>query len=158
MNWQSFLIWGFVATIVLTTMMSAAMGAGLTRMSIPFMVGTMFTADRDRAKVYGYGVHLVNGWAFALLYCFIFQQLHAASWWRGAILGLGQSAFVLCVLVTLMPSIHPRMASEQEGPSGRRLLEPPGFLAHHYGFQTPLTVVLAHLAFGIILGGFYQVR
>ena len=36
-----------------------------------------------------------------------------------------------------------------------RQLAPPGFLALNYGYQTPLIVLAAHLAFGAILGAFY---
>ncbi len=34
-------------------------------------------------------------------------------------------------------------------------LEPPGFLALTYGYQTPASVLLAHLIYGAILGTFY---
>jgi hypothetical protein len=36
-----------------------------------------------------------------------------------------------------------------------RQLEPPGFLALNYGFQTPVSVIIAHIVFGVILGAFY---
>ena len=39
-----------------------------------------------------------------------------------------------------------------------RQLEPPGFLALNYGARTPVSVVVAHLVFGIVLGAFYVVR
>jgi hypothetical protein len=65
------------------------------------------------------------------------------------------AAFVLTVGMRLMPGLHPRMASEQHGPTVVRQLEPPGFLALNYGHQTPLSVLFAHLVFGAILGSFY---
>jgi hypothetical protein len=34
------------------------------------------------------------------------------------------------------------------------MLEPPGFLLVNYGRQTPLATVLAHVAYGAIVGGF----
>ncbi len=49
------------------------------------------------------------------------------------------------------------MAGEQQGPSITRQLEPPGFLALNYGVQTPLSILVAHLLFGSILGAFYSV-
>ena len=49
MNWPSWLLWGFVATIVLTTVSALSQGLGLTRMNIPYILGTAFTPDRDRA-------------------------------------------------------------------------------------------------------------
>jgi hypothetical protein len=47
------------------------------------------------------------------------------------------------------------MASETSGPTVVRGLEPPGFLALHYGLRTPISVFFAHVVFGVILGAFY---
>ena len=48
-------------------MSATSQGIGFTRMNVPYMLGTMFTPDRDRAKLYGFGVHLANArpWATA---------------------------------------------------------------------------------------------
>ena len=158
MNWDSWLIWGFAATIVLSTISSATQGLGLTRMNLPYMLGTIFTPDRDRAKLYGFGIHVVAGWVFSLIYVLIFQALGAAGWWRGAIVGVAHAAFVLVVTMSLRPGLHPRMASEQHGPEAQNMLEPPGFLALHYGVQTPLAILLSHAVFGAILGAFYHLK
>lgn len=156
MNWTSVLLWGFVATIFLTGIMSAAQGIRLTRMSIPYMLGAMATHDHDRARLVGTGVHFVNGWLFAIVYAAAFESWGQAAWWAGAAIGLVQAAFVLTVGMTFLPGMHPRMAGEQRGPTPTRQLEPPGFLALHYGRRTPMVVILAHLAYGAILGGFYH--
>jgi hypothetical protein len=155
-NWSGWLLWGFVATVVLTTLMSATQGMGLTRISLPYMLGTFFTAGRDRAKAVGFAVHLLNGWGFSLLYVLAFRSWGDASWWRGAVVGLVHAAFVLTVGMRLLPGIHPRMATEQHGPTVVRQLEPPGFLALNYGVTTPVSLVLAHVVFGAILGAFYR--
>jgi hypothetical protein len=155
MNWGSWLLWGFVGTVVLTTLMAGSQGLRLTRMSIPYMLGTIFTPNRDLAKVIGFGVHLINGWLFSLLYVAAFHAWGLAAWWLGASIGFVHAAFVLIAGMRLMPGMHPRMASEQQGPTVMRQLEPPGFLALNYGYQTPATVLVAHLAFGTILGAFY---
>jgi uncharacterized membrane protein YagU involved in acid resistance len=137
-------------------MMIAAQGLGLTRINIPFLLGSMFTPDRDRAKLIGFAVHLVNGWLFSLGYVWLFDEVHRATWWLGALLGLTHGVFALVILTYLLPGMHPRMASEQRGPTVVRRLEPPGFLAIHYGYPTPVSVVLAHIVFGGLLGGSYQ--
>jgi uncharacterized membrane protein YagU involved in acid resistance len=152
MNVGNWVLWGFAATVVLTTLMATGQGLGLTRMSLPLMLGTMFTPHRDRAKVVGFVIHLLNGWAFALLYVAVFHALHRANIWLGAGIGLVHAAFVLTFGMRFLPGLHPRMASEQQGPTVARQLEPPGFLALNYGYQTPAAVLLAHLAFGIVLG------
>jgi hypothetical protein len=156
MSVTSWLLWGFVGTVVLTTIMAGSQTLGLTRMNIPYLLGTMFTANRDRAKVIGVGMHLVLGWLFALLYAAAFYAWGAAGWWRGALIGLVHSAFLLVVGMPILPGIHPRMASENQGPTANRQLEPPGPLALHYGVQTPVSVVLAHVIYGAVLGAFYR--
>jgi hypothetical protein len=155
-SWASWAFWGFAATIVLTTIMALGQALRLTRMSIPFILGTMFTADRERAKVYGFLVHLVNGQLFSLLYVGAFHFLHFAAWWLGLAIGLIHGAFVLLAGLPILPGLHPRMATDRHGPSASRSLEPPGVLALNYGVRTPISTMIAHLAFGLILGAFYR--
>lgn len=158
MNWQGWLLWGFGATVVLTTVMAAAQGMGLTRVSIPFTLGTIFTPDRDRAKAIGFGVHIVNGLAFSFLYVAVFESVGKAGVWRGAAIGLVHSLFVLTAGMRILPGLHPRMADEHHGPDAGKLLEPPGFLGLNYGVQTPLTIIVAHILYGMIIGAFYRIR
>jgi len=130
----------------------------MTRMNIPYLLGTIFTPDRDRAKLIGFFLHFANGWLFSLVYVAAFQILHKATWWLGAIIGLVQAIFVLTMTLPVLPALHPRMADEQYGPTVVRQLEPPGFLGLHYGIRTPISVLVAHTIFGIILGAFYVVK
>lgn len=158
MNWGSSLLWGFVGTVALTGLMAASQGLGFTRMSLPYMLGTMFTPDRDRARIVGILVHLANGWWLSFIYAAAFQSWRRASWWLGAGIGLVHGTFVLVAVMPILPGMHPRMASEQRGPTPTRQLEPPGFLGLHYGRRTPLSVILAHLVYGAILGAFYRLK
>jgi len=152
MNWFSIIVWGFAATIVLTAATIGAQSLGLTRIDIPFIVGTMLTPNRDRAKFIGLVLHIVNGWAFAVVYAAFFASMHMATWWFGAILGFAQGLFVVVALLPILPGIHPRMVSDFRGPEPTRLLEPPGFLAANYGRATPLVLVLAHTLYGATIG------
>jgi len=158
MNWSSWLLWGFLANVILTIISAMTQGLGLTRMNFPYMLGTIFTPDRDRARLYGFLFHIPLGWAFSLIYVLIFQSVGAAGWWRGAIIGIVHAFFVLTVFMAFLPGLHPRMASEQHGPEAQNMLEPPGFLALHYGGRTPLAVILSHAIFGAILGAFYHLK
>ncbi|HEX9108388.1 MAG TPA: hypothetical protein VF832_14190 [Longimicrobiales bacterium] len=158
MNVESALLWGFVATAVLTGLLAAAQGLGLSRISLPFVLGTMVTSDRDTAMVYGGLLHFVNGWIFTFGYVAIFDNLHQATWWIGALIGVAHALLVLLLVLPVLPDLHPRMASERHGPTPTRLLQPPGFLGLNYGFQTPLVAIVAHVAYGVILGMFYAPR
>jgi hypothetical protein len=44
---------GFIGTLVLTTWLRAASELRLTRIDLPFLLGTAVTADRLRAKALG---------------------------------------------------------------------------------------------------------
>jgi hypothetical protein len=156
MNLIGLSLWGFIATIVMTTIVAGAQPLGLSRASLPFILGTMFTADRGRAAVIGFFANIVQGWVFAVLYALVFDYLHAANWWIGGLLGVFHSLFVLTVFMPLLPGLHPRMASELRGPQPTRELEPPGFMGLHYGRWTPVVILVAHLVYGIILGAFYR--
>ena len=158
MNWTSSLLAGFVGTLVLTSLEAGAQQLHLTRMSIPYLLGAAFTPNRDRAKVIGFLVHLINGQLFALLYVAIFDALGEVSILRGAMLGLGHAAVVLLVVMPLLPAMHPRIATLEQGLTSMRLIEPPGPLALHYGLTTPLMVIVAHMIFGAIIGWLYHFR
>ena len=158
MNKGGITLWGFVGTVVLTSVLAGCQALGLTRINLPFMLGTMVTSDRDRAKLIGFGMHLVNGWLFAGVYAAAFRSWRRATWWLGALVGLVHALFVLLMGMPMLPSLHPRMASEQHGPTPTRQLEPPGVLGLNYGRRTPISVILAHLLYGAILGAFYRPR
>jgi len=151
-------VWGFASTIVLTTLLAGSQALGLTRMNIPYLLGTMTTANRDRATWTGAAVHVLNGWLFALIYIATFEVWGGATWWRGAAIGVVHAAFVLTVGMSILPSVHPRMASEHAGPEARRQLEPPGMFALNYGVRTPISVIVAHVVYGAILGALYRVH
>ncbi len=155
MDWQGWATYGFVATAALTAIMVAAQLAGRTRMDLPTMLGTMFVADIDRAKALGVLLHLFEGQLFALCYASAFDLLHFASWWLGALFGLVHGVLALTVIVPLLPSIHPRMASERTGPDFA-MLEPPALFAKNYGRSTVAVTLLAHLVYGAILGAFLK--
>ena len=157
-NWISWLLWGFVATVVLTTLLAGSQSLGMTRMNVPYLLGTIVTPNRDRAKFIGVFLHFINGWLFSLIYVAAFQLIGRSTWWFGGLIGLVHGSFVLAVGLPALPALHPRMANEQYGPTVARQLEPPGFLGLHYGIRTPISVLVAHVIFGVILGAFYVVK
>jgi hypothetical protein len=154
MDWAGWATFGFGATIALTALMVGAQLAGLTRMDIPMMLGTIFVEDPDRARVIGFFVHLVNGQVFAVFYAAGFALLDRAVWWLGAIFGAFHGLAALALIIPLLPGVNPRMASERAGPELNNVLEPPGLLALNYGRETPLVALGAHVIFGVTLGIF----
>jgi hypothetical protein len=146
---------GFAGTLVLTTALRAAGELGLTRMDLPFLLGTIVTADRTRAKATGYAMHFVAGVIFALAYVAIFSAIGHDGWWLGALFGLAHGLFAASALVNvLLPVVHPLMGTRFSSAADRPLLEPPGFMMRNYGRGTPLATIVAHIAYGAIVGGF----
>lgn len=119
-------------------------------------------AQRDAIPVYGSGgftsysterlVEQLGGWAFALVYFLVMFAIGTVSWWLGALIGLVHALFLLVVVLPLLSYVHPRMATEYDGPDTIRRLEPPGFMGMNYGYRTPLTTVAGQVLYGLILG------
>ena len=76
----------------------------------------------------------------------------------GASTGLLHGLFLLVAALPVLPYIHPRMASEYDGASAIKKLEPPGFMALNYGSRTPLTTLVGQAIYGAVLGGFPPAR
>ncbi len=158
MDWTGWALFGLLATGVLTAVMITAQLAGITRLDLPLVLGTLVTEDPDRARAAGFFIHLVVGQGFALGYTAVFASLHRATWWLGALLGMLHVAIALLALLPLLPGVHPRMASLRAGPSNTAVLEPPGLLALNYGTQTPVVAVVAHVLYGTLLGTLLELR
>jgi apolipoprotein N-acyltransferase len=152
------LVGGVVGTLVLTSSLRAASELGLTRMDLPFLLGTAMTGNRVRAKAVGYGMHFGFGLLFALAYWVVFRVLDESGWLFGAALGLLHGVFAATALVNvLLPLVHPRMATPLTAAGQSPLLEPPGFLMLNYGRATPAVTIAGHVAYGAIVGGFVSV-
>jgi hypothetical protein len=146
---------GFAGTLVLTTMLAGASHLRLTRMDIPFLLGTAWTDDRARARVVGYALHFVAGLVFSLFYYAAFLALGRAGWTVGMLFGLVHALFAGTSLVNvLLPAVHPRMGTSATAADSSPLLEPPGFMLVNYGRATPVVTIVAHLAYGAVVGVF----
>lgn len=154
------MIWGALAggvagTLVLTTALRAASELRLTRMDLPFLLGTAVTVNRVRAKAVGYALHFVFGLVFSLGYWAVFLAIDESGWWLGAAFGLAHGLFASTALVNvLLPLAHPHMATPLSSAASTPLLEPPGFLMLNYGRSTPLVTLAGHAAYGALVGGF----
>jgi hypothetical protein len=153
-------IWGAVVgglagTLVMTTLLRGSSELGVTRMDLPFLLGTAFTSDRTRAKAIGYCVHFVFGVLFALAYYAVFEVIGESGFLLGALFGLVHGVFAATALVNvLLPAVHPHMGSGFTAADSTPLLEPPGFLLRNYGRRTPVATILTHVVYGAIVGGF----
>lgn len=155
MSIQGALAGGLIGTFVLTTVLRLASELGLTRVDLPFLLGTAFTEDRSRAKAIGYLAHFGFGLLFAAGYYVIFLAIDESGWVLGAALGLAHGLFSGTAVVNiLLPVVHPRMGKPWTDASSSPLIEAPSFLMLNYGRVTPLVSTVAHVIYGAIVGGF----
>ncbi len=146
---------GAVGTVILTSGLRVAQVAGWTRMDIPLLLGTIFTDSRSRASLLGYVIHFGNGLIFSLVYYAVFRAVDHAGWAFGAGLGVVHAAFAGGALVNvLLPVVHPRMGTLWSDAEETPILEPPGFMLVNYGRRTAIATLVAHIAYGAIVGGF----
>ena len=146
---------GVIGTAVLTTLLRTASELGLTRIDLPFLLGTAVTSHRSRAKALGYIAHFGFGLLFAFLYALIFEAVGRSGWLFGAALGLVHGLFAATSLVNvLLPVVHPRMGAPWTDASSSPFVEPPGFLLRNYGRGTAWVSTVGHVVYGAIVGGF----
>jgi hypothetical protein len=155
MNVWGAAIGGLTGTFVLTTILRAGSELRLTRIDLPFLLGTAVTADRGRAKAIGYVLHFVAGLVFSMAYFVGFVVLDRSGWLLGAGFGVIHGLFAGSALVNiLLPIVHPRMGTPMSSTGSKALLEPPGFMMLNYGRSTPFVSLAAHVVFGAIVGAF----
>ncbi len=155
-NIDAVLLWSLVATGLMTIILQGSQSFGLSRLSLPYLFGTVATSDRRWAVFLGYGFYTAGGSLFALLYFLVFASIGDATWWLGAVMG-ALHGLALLTMLTVAPQLHPRIASEYDPPVATRRLEPPGVLGLNYGPRTPLTTMLGQVVYGAVLGGFLPV-
>ena len=151
------MIWGMIAALSMIALLYASQNLGWTRLNLPFLLGSAFTDDRRAANVLGFLLYLVMGWFVSFFYYLVFEVAGNANWWIGAITGFVHGTLLLTAFFPLLPYLHPRVASEYDGPDVVRRLEPPGFLGLHYGYRTPAIALLAQVVYGAILGAGFSV-
>lgn len=155
MNPWSAVVGGLAGTLALTTLLRASTELRLTRIDLPFLLGTAVTSSRRPAKVIGYVAHFFFGIIFAFGYYLIFLSLDTSGPVLGAVLGVAQGLFAGTVLVNvLLPVVHPRMGSGFSSSRTATLLETPGFMMLNYGRATPIVSLMAHVTYGAIVGAF----
>jgi len=144
---------GFLGTLAFSTLVKAASEMGLTRMDFSLLLGTAVTENRRKARAIGFVLHLILGVLFAMAYGGFFAIVGHGSWRLGALLGALHAIFTSTVLVNvLLPIVHPRMATPDTAANEIALIEPPGFLMLNYGRSTFLVTLIAHIAYGAIVG------
>jgi NADH:ubiquinone reductase (H+-translocating) len=128
------MISGITATFALEVVRESGFRLGLMPGSLPKLMGVLLT-DRFLqgpslfSNVVGWAYHFWNGACFGMIYALIFGR---TRWWYGSIYGL-----VIGIGFMVSPSVTALGI---------------GYFGLQFGWGFPVTVTLAHLAFGTVLG------
>src|SRR5947208_16719892 len=101
----------------MTTLMEGGQFLRITRMSLPFMLGTFVTENRTWAKVWGFVFHFADGIVFAIGYGLFFEVVNRSDRWHGVIASLLDIVLVLTAVIPVLADVKPRTAREAEGPA-----------------------------------------
>ena len=128
---------GLAGTAVMTVLMYVAPMMGLPKVDIVGMLGSMFTANKGVATVFGLMAHFMAGVVFALIYALLWSiGLGSATWLWGLVFG-AVHGIVAIVMVQLLMRMHPR-APEMAG-----------------GARAKAGMLMAHLVYGLTLALVY---
>lgn len=154
LNYPYIVFSGLIATVVMTTLLQGSLELGYSRLSMPLLVGTILTGNRSLAVILGFILYFLGGVLFAFFYLFLFSAIGTTHWLAGLAIGAFHGLFFLMVVLPVLPYLHPRMATEYDGPSVLRRLEPPGFMGLNYGYRTPLATIVGHTSYGLMMALF----
>lgn len=141
---------GGVAFLAVVTMGRAV---GMTRMNFLEMLGTMLVPNAGKATVYatGLGVHLMASAGFGLAHAGLLHAIgitsvgQAAGW--DLVLGMAHGALVLAMLPPALTRMHPLVRTH--------VMDRPGIALTGFGSGTPIGSLMAHVAFGLVVGSVY---
>lgn len=158
------LVAGFVATVVMTAMMTLAGKMGLTQMPpMTLVTGSMMTDDPERARRFGIMIHyIVMGTVvFGLIYAGVFAAVGSASVATGLVVGAVHGVVVGAMAMPMMPAMHPRMFDAPPGGAlstggGTVTLSKPGFFGANWGGMTPVGLLIGHLVYGLVVALVYS--
>lgn len=148
-SWLGAIVWGVVAGLVMTGVTRMARTAGMTRMNLLDMLGSMVAEPgTDKSRNIGLAMHLVDSALLALAWVYTMAWFNwPANWFTGLLWGAFISVLALLMLSSI-GVIHPKIRQ------GRQ--DDPGPAAINMGKMTPVGLVIDHLIYGFLLGILYQ--
>ena len=138
MNIINAILAGLAGTLVMTILMYMAPAMGLPKMDIINMLGTMFTPDRNAARVLGVLVHFMMGALFAVIYVLVWSLgVGGPTWFWGLVFGAVHGV-IATVTMPAMTKMHPRPPQMDGGP------------------RMMVGLIVGHLVFGLVVALVYS--
>ncbi|MGE3449239.1 MAG: hypothetical protein AB7H92_16860 [Microbacteriaceae bacterium] len=141
---------GGLAFLVVVTM---GFAIGMTRMNFLQVLGTMLAPKASRPTVYATGLaaHLMASAGFGLVHAGLLHAIgitsvgEAAGW--DLVLGMAHGVVILAMLPAMLTAMHPLVRNGA--------MDRPGVALTGFGTGTPVGSLMAHVAFGLVVGAVY---
>jgi uncharacterized membrane protein YagU involved in acid resistance len=140
------IISGFVATLVMTGMMTMAPMMGMPKMDMPALLGSMFGAPGS--KMLGLVMHFMMGIIFGVIYAVLFGVVAGTNL---ILLGLifGVAHWLIVGLMTgMMPMMHAGIRSGDVSAPGV-------YMSNLGGMMGFIGGLMGHVVFGLVVGIVY---
>lgn len=138
---------GILGAVIMTVLVTVCRAIGWTPMNLELSLGSLITQDMGAGTwLLGFGMHLLFGGLFGVVYASIFKAMRRSGSGVGATIGFFHW-LIAGVVLAVMPAIHPLIPE---------VIAAPGWFAANAGFFTMLLVLAEHLIYGAVVGGIYH--
>jgi uncharacterized membrane protein YagU involved in acid resistance len=142
---------GFLATLVMTTVMYVLPLLGWGQVDLPIWLVRVFTSNPVTVGEVGLVIHLLVGLAYALLFaCRVEPRLHIAPGFAGLIFGVALWMFAQVIGVPLLGAAAATLPDAGS--------VSPGWFAARLGMSSAISSLLAHITYGMALSLVYGQR
>lgn len=147
------LLAGVLGGLAFLAVVMMGRAVGMTRMNFLEVVGTMLVPAGSKATVYGTGlaVHLMASAGFGVAHVGLLHAIgitsvgQAAGW--DLVLGMAHGVLILAMLPAALTLMHPLVR--------KHAMDRPGVALTGFGPGTPIGSLMAHVAFGLVVGSVY---
>lgn len=149
--------WAVVAGLLggsaFLAVVTMGLATGMTRMNFLEVLGTMVVPNARRGTVYATGLaaHLMASAGFGLAHAGLLHAIgvtsvgQAAAW--DVALGMAHGVVILAMLPAVLTAMHPLVR--------KHAMDRPGVALTGFGNGTPIGSLMAHVAFGLVVGAVY---
>jgi hypothetical protein len=138
---------GFLATLVITTVMLLLLGFGVAQVDLPIWVSRLFVSDPVKVQAVGLGIHLTMGLGFAWVFALVEPHLRFSPSQNGLIFGVVLWALVQAIGVPTLSAIAAVIRANDSVFAG--------WFASRLGVVAAIASLAAHLAYGVSLSVVY---
>ena len=138
---------GFLATLVITTVMLLLLWFGVAQVDLPVWVSRLFVSDPVKVQAVGLGIHLTMGLGFAWVFALVEPHLRFSPGQNGLIFGVVLWALVQAIGVPMLSAVAAVIRADDSVFAG--------WFASRLGVAAAIASLAAHLAYGVSLGVVY---